>query len=88
MPDLQLISETAPELSFSDLVQRERQWVDDNETVWAWRNSSSGSGWHYWEYGEDNWAWYGLIVHLHAPFRLIPISQEVDEDDGVWVIQA
>ena len=87
MPDPQLMDDVTTELTFADRTQRERQWTDTRQTVWAWHDSNSHTGWHYWEYGKDRWTWHGLVVHLHGPFRLIPSHEEIDECATGWVIE-
>ncbi|MGV9798821.1 hypothetical protein ACWDTP_12270 [Mycobacterium sp. NPDC003449] len=80
-------------LDFTDRSQREHQWVDQRDTVWAWRDPTESPGgycgWHYWDYsknGHGGWVWCGLSIHLHGPFDAVSPDQEYDDYDGGWVI--
>lgn len=77
-------------LDFTDRTQRERQWIDQRDTLWAWRDPTQSAGgycgWHYWDAHKNRWVWGGLSIHLHGPFAAVPPDQEYDEYDDGWVI--
>ncbi|WP_319456882.1 MULTISPECIES: hypothetical protein [unclassified Mycobacterium] len=79
------MNSTVDELDFTNVDQREHQWIDQQGTLWRWHDEgghrTGGQGWQYWQEDECRWKWHGLTLHLFGPYRQATLTERI-EDEG------